>query len=310
MAEVLSKGSLFPPHLVDDLINKVKGKSSLVQLSGQTPLPFNGIKEFTFSMDSEINIVAENGAKSAASIALAPRTIVPIKVEYGARVSDEFMFASSEEQVNILQSFNEGYARKLAKGLDLMAIHGVNPRTGDASAIIGNNCFDKAVTQVIQNGAGVTADALVEAAIAAVQGSEYDVTGMAMSPAFRAMLAAMTLQSGAKVFPDLAWGNAPGAINGLPVQVNSTVSANPEVTEEGSTTTTVTDMSLVGDFATGFKWGYAKQIPMEIIPYGDPDNSGKDLKGYNQIYLRCETYLGWAVLDPDAFALIKNTVEE
>ena len=30
---------------------------------------------------------------------------------------------------------------------------------------------------------------------------------------------------------------------------------------------------------------------MEIIQYGDPDNSGKDLKGYGQIYIRAEVYL-------------------
>ena len=55
-----------------------------------------------------------------------------------------------------------------------------------------------------------------------------------------------------------------------------------------------------------FKWGYAKQIPLEVIKYGDPDNSGKDLKGYNQVYLRCETYLGWGILDPNHFAIIKE----
>lgn len=58
---VLSKGNLFSPALATDLINKVKGRSSLAVLSAQTPIPFNGTKEFTFSMDNEIDIVAENG---------------------------------------------------------------------------------------------------------------------------------------------------------------------------------------------------------------------------------------------------------
>ena len=60
----------------------------------------------------------------------------------------------------------------------------------------------------------------------------------------------------------------------------------------------------VGDFENAFKWGYAKEIPLEIIEYGDPDNSGNDLKGYNQVYLRAEVYLGWGILDPEAFARI------
>ena len=308
MADVLSTKrdgvTLFPPHLVGDLINKVKGKSAIAALSGSTPIPFNGLKEFTFTMDSEVDIVAENGKKTPASLKIEPRTMIPLKVEYGARVSDEFMYASEEEGIGILQSFNEGYARKLAKGLDLMAFHGVNPRTAAPSDIIGTNCFDKAVNQIV-NDSAATADAMVEAAIALVQASEYDVTGMAMSPAFRAMLAAMRFTgSGERMFPDLAWGNAPGSINGLPVQVNSTVSAIPFT--DATSGTNATDLAIIGDFGTAFRWGYAKQIPMEIIRYGDPDNTGKDLKGYNQIYIRCETYLGWAVLDPDSFAIIRE----
>ena len=59
-----SRENLFDPVLVTDLINKVKGKSSLAKLSGQTPIPFNGLKEFIFSMDNEIDIVAENGKKT------------------------------------------------------------------------------------------------------------------------------------------------------------------------------------------------------------------------------------------------------
>ena len=38
-----SRGNLFDPVLVSDLISKVKGKSSLAKLSGQTPIPFNGL---------------------------------------------------------------------------------------------------------------------------------------------------------------------------------------------------------------------------------------------------------------------------
>ena len=39
----------------------------------------------------------------------------------------------------------------------------------------------------------------------------------------------------------------------------------------------------------------------------NPDNSGKDLKGYNQIYIRAEIYLGWGILLPEAFSVIKES---
>ena len=146
---VLSKGNLFSPALATDLINKVKGRSSLAVLSAQTPIPFNGTKEFTFSMDNEIDIVAENGKKSEGGVSVEPVTIVPIKFEYGARVSNEFMFASEEEQLDILKAFNEGFAKKVARGLDIAAFHGLNPRTGKASDVVGTNNFDAKVNQTV-----------------------------------------------------------------------------------------------------------------------------------------------------------------
>ena len=66
------------------------------------------------------------------------------------------------------------------------------------------------------------------------------------------------------------------------------------------------DAAIVGDFASAFRWGYAKEIPLEVIEFGNPDNDPDlgDLKGHNQVYLRCEAYLGWAILDPSCFVRV------
>ncbi|MCF2555756.1 phage major capsid protein [Faecalicatena contorta] len=293
MATELSKGSLFDPVLVKDLVSKVKGHSSLAVLSAQTPIPFNGRKEFTFTMDSEIDVVAENGKKSHGGITVDPVTIVPIKVEYGARISDEFLYASEEEQLDILKSFNDGFAKKLASGLDIMAFHGINPRSGEASAVIGENNFDSKVTQKVVYTAA-TPDANIEAAIELVEGSDKDVSGIAIAPTVRADLAKMTKQNGEKLYPEFAFGGKPTTLGAQKLDINKTVSVKD------------VDKAIVGDFANMFKWGYAKEIPMEIIEYGDPDNSGKDLKGYNQVYIRAEAYLGWGILDGASFARVTN----
>ena len=291
MAGTLERGSLFAPELVSDLINKVQGRSSIVALSTQQPIPFNGQKEFIFTMDSEIDIVAESGKKTHGGISIDPITIIPIKVEYGARVSDEFLYASDEEKINILKAFNDGYAKKLAKGLDLMAMHGVNPRTGTASTVIGTNHFDSVVTQTVIYTA-LDPEANMEAAVALIPGSNGAVTGIAMSPVFSSALAKLKA-NGVKQYPEFSMGGNPGTLNGIKTDINGTVSgASSE------------DLVIMGDFANMFKWGYAKQIPLEVIKYGDPDNSGKDLKGYNQVYLRSETYLGWGIMDAGSFARI------
>ena len=286
-----SRENLFDPVLVKDLMSKVKGKSSLAKLSGQTPIPFNGLKEFIFSMDKEIDIVAENGKKTEGGISVEPVKIVPIKFEYGARISDEFLYATEEEQLNILAAFNDGFARKVSKGFDLAAFHGINPRTGSASDVVGANHFDSKVTQTVDYTKG-TPDANLDAIIAAVQGADGEVTGMALSTAFGADMATVK-ENGVRQYPEFRFGASPESLGGMAADVNKTVY-----------NATVKDHAIVGDFQNAFKWGFSKEIPMEIIKYGDPDNSGKDLKGYNQIYIRAEVYLGWGILVPEYFGRI------
>lgn len=291
MATETSRGNLFDPQLVTDLISKVKGKSSLAVMSAQTPIPFNGLKEFVFSLDNEIDVVAENGKKTHGGMTLEPIKIVPIKVEYGARVSDEFLYAAEEEKIKILEAFNDGFAKKVAKGFDLMAFHGINPRTKQASTVIGTNHFDSIVTQSVTYDVS-TPDDNMESAIAMVRGSEGEVTGAVLSTVFASALAKVKV-NGVKQFPELAWGANPGIINGLPIDINKTVEND-----------TVKDRAIVGDFANMFKWGYAKEVPFEVIQFGDPDASGKDLKAYNQVYLRAELYIGWGIMDKNSFARI------
>lgn len=296
MADIVKKETLFPEELVPELIQQTVGASALAKLCTAKPIPFNGQKEFTFTLDKEVDVVAEGGAKTKGGATVSPVTIVPVKVEYGARVSDEFLYAAEEARIDILAAFAEGFARKLARGLDLMAFHGINPRTGSASAVIGANHFDSKVTQTVTIEEADKPDDNIEAAIALVQGSDKEVNGLVLAPVFKAELAKQTTTDGAKLYPQLAWGNNPGEINGLAVQPSSALSANSSL-----------DRALVGDFTGAFRWGYAKEIPVEVIQYGNPDNDTSlgDLKGHNQVYLRAEAYIGWGILDPAAFAIIK-----
>lgn len=290
LSTVTDKGNLFPEVLVTDLISKVKGKSALAVLSQQTPIPFNGSKEFVFSMDSEIDIVAENGKKTPGELKLEPYIVRPIKVEYGARVSDEFLYASEEARVSILQAFNDGFAKKLAKGLDWMAMHGINPRTGKASEVIGTNHFDSKVTQTSEFKED-DPEAAIESAVAVIMAADGEVNGLVLDTTVASALAKLKV-NGVKQFPSLAWGANPGEINGLRAEVNNTIAKGDK------------DLALVGDFANGFKWGYAKEVLFDLIKYGDPDNTGKDLRGYNQVYLRSEAFLGWSILLPESFARV------
>lgn len=283
----------FPSELVKEVFVAAQGKSSIAKLAKQTPIAFSGTDVMVFSLDGEVNLVGENAAKGEHTGKNDAIKMVPLKIEYGQRVSDEFVKCSEEKQLEYLQAFNEGFSKKIARGLDIMVMHGTNPATGSASALIGTNSFDTNtdVNTVTYVPGTPDPEGNVESAVAAL--GDYDLNGIAMDKTFSAALAALKV-NGVPQYPELGWGGQPETIKGVPASINSTVSA---VTGEHA---------YLGDFETAFKWGYAGQIGLEVIEYGDPDNSGKDLKGYNQVYLRAEAWIGWAILDGAAFARIKE----
>lgn len=288
MPEVLNMSDLFDPELVEDLFNQVRGKSSVAALCKKAPVAFTGNKVFVFSMDNEVALVAEGEARGHGGITVTPVKMVPLEIEYGARVSARFLEASEEEQIDILEAFNEGFSNKLARGVDIMSMHGVNPRTGETSPLI-TYYFDKIDQTVDYNAAAP--DECVDDAIHLI--GDFDVTGIAMAKTFGSALGKLRNETGHKQYPELAWGGNPKEVNGIPSSVNSTVSFGESK-----------DMAIVGDFANCFKWGFAKEVKLEIIPYGDPDNTGKDLAGHGQVYIRATAYVGWGILVEDAFARV------
>lgn len=298
MGSTLSRSTLFTPEQTNEMFSKVRGKSSLAKLSASEPIPFNGKDVFTFNLDKEAALVGENAAKSNGGATVEAVTMTPVKIEYGVRVSDEFKYGAEELQLQYLTVFADGFAKKVARALDIMAFHGVNPRGGATASVLTNKNFDDLITNTVAYNAS-TPDANVTSAIGLVEAAEHEVTGMAMSPTFKSALA--TLKKGSSsnepMFPELGWGASVGAINGLPVDSNSTVSYNSN-----------NDRAIVGNFADFFKWGFARDVSIEVIEYGDPDNSGSDLKGHNQVYLRGEAYIGWGILDANAFARIAANV--
>lgn len=294
MANPLNRGELFSPDVVEDLINKVVGRSSLAVLSNQRPIAFNGNEFFTFNFDNEVEIVGESKPKSAGGVTVDSIVIRPIKVHYSARLSDEFLKASTAKRINMLKEFNKGYAKKLAKAFDLMAMHGVNPATGEASNIIGDNNFDKKVTQQVTYTAA-NPQLNIEDGIALVDGADGETDGIALAPEVTTALSRVTLTgdaNGVRRYPEFEFGRVPNNLGGLRLEKNKTVSAYNKL------------KGLLGDFEGSFRWGITEQIPLQVIQFGDPDNTGRDLAGHNEVLLRSETYIGWGILDPNSFAKI------
>lgn len=288
MSTITKSTDLFSPELVKEVFDATTGHSTLAKLSAQTPVPFSGAEYMTFTMDGEVSIVGEGGDKPAGEATVTPVTIKPIKVVYQHRLTDEFVNMAEEKQLPYLQAFVDGFGKKIARGLDIMAMHGLNPATKTAATELAGKSLDSVGSVVVTEG---TEDESLESAIAAVQGADGTVNGLALAPAFASAMGKIKA-NGAKLYPEYAFGANPTTFNGMNSDVNNTVSFG-----DGK------DLAIVGDFANAFKWGYSDVVNCEIIEYGDPDGLG-DLKKTNQIVLRAEAYIGFGILNADSFKRI------
>lgn len=281
----------FKPETVREVFSKVKGHSTLVKLAKQMPVAFSGNDIFTFAMDGEVAIVGEGSPKPAGDADIGTITVTPVKIVYQHRLSDEFLRASEEKALQMLNAFSDGFAKKIARGIDIMGFHGVNPADLKASDKIGTNHLDNC-ENVVTYVEGKPEEALNDAI--ALTG-ENDITGYALSKTFGTALGNYK-ENGISQYPEFKMGANPGKLVGTACDINSTVNkGNDKV------------LGYVGDFEGAFRWGYADQIPMEVIQYGDPDGQG-DLKRNNEVVLRAEAWVGWGILNKDAFARIEEGV--
>ena len=287
----IQKSTYFPGIIAQEMFSSVQGHSAIAKLSQNKPMPFNGTDIITFSSTDEAAVVAEGAAKPAFTGSNNVIQIRPLKFVFGQRVNDEFRYAADEVRLEYLRGFAEAFAKKIARGFDIAAMTGKDPQSATAVLSLATNNFHDVVTNVITATAGQE-DAAVQSAITALMGAGYQADGIVMTPAMASALAAIKY-SGVPAFPELAWGGNPERVKGLASDITTALGFDSSA-----------DDALVGDFTNAFKWGYAKDIPMEVIEYGDPDGAG-DLKRYNQVYLRAEAYIGWAILDPNAFGIVK-----
>ena len=292
----MKAGTLFKPELVKEVISKVQGHSVLAKLASQTPIPFNGVEQFIFNLEGNAQIVGEGEQKQAGKAKITSKIIKPIKFVYQARMTDEFKYASEEKQMNLLLEYIDGFAKKIAEGFDLAAIHGLEPKSMTDATFRATNSFDGVITGNIVTYDEAHIDDNIDAAVQTIVAKGGEVTGLALSPTAGQNLAKIKV-NGVVQYPEFRFGQNPDTFYGM----KSDISKNLTVTGG----TAETDHAIVGDFQNRFKWGYAENIPMEIIEYGDPDGAGRDLKAYNEICLRAEAFIGWGILDEEAFARVK-----
>ncbi|MFF9565736.1 major capsid protein [Leifsonia sp. NPDC014704] len=297
MATLNTSDVLLPTQIVDGIVEKSKTGSTIAALSGSEPMRFGDVNIVTFDDDLTAEFVEEGGAKSADDAKPGSVVALPHKAVVNFRTSDEFKGADEDYQLGILDKFEEKCARALARGLDLGAYFRINPRTGNPINTWTN--YLNATTNRVEVGANADLD--VEAAAGLVIGDGYQPTGIAFDPSYAWKLATARYADGRKKYPELGLGVDVTSFEGLAASVSSTVSGKPK---DGDATDNKV-RGIVGNFQQGIRWGVQRTFPFRMLEFGDPDNTGRDLAGHNEVLFRAEVIFAWYVF-VDQFAVLED----
>jgi hypothetical protein len=271
----------------------------LSQLAPAAPeIKVGSTDHFTFTGTPKAELVGESANKSSADGTPTKATVKTYKVQITYRFSNEVQWEDEDYQTGIIDNLVINVAIALSRALDLVAIHGINPATGEIAASV-SDYFDKAgngVARVVATG-DVQND--LETAAADLQEAGYTATGIALDPVFAGQLARKKDNENRPLYPELGLGFNFDSFQGLQAASSDTVSGRQEL--ESSE---VSIQAIMGDWRA-FRWGVARQVPLELIEYGNPDGNG-DLKRTNEIAIRAEAVFGYAIFDGSAFSIISE----
>lgn len=281
-----------PTEVTRAIINKVGNTSTIAALSPSTPQLFLNEDYMVFNGDAEAEVVAEGQKKSSYEQDLSYITGKKFKVQCTTRVTEELKWADEDNRLEIINSIQEDQTKAISRALDYVIYHAIDPKSG--TALTG---YDALTANAIAVTDGDDDIANVDALSDAI--NEYNINGIALSRTWASRLRKLRVPAtGMRFYPEIPLNLAAGTLDGVPAATSTTVNG-----VKAKTATKV--LGIMGDFGL-IKWGMIRDIWAEIIPYGDPDQTGVDLKAHNQIAYRTEASFAYAVIEPKAFAVLKE----
>ncbi|MBW3081973.1 phage major capsid protein [Bifidobacterium phasiani] len=285
-----------PRTVATAVINKVADTSTIAALSPASPQIFTDKEFMIFNGKSEADVTAEGQKKSSYEQDLSFVAGKRFKVQTTTRVTSELKWADEDNRLAIIESIQNDQAKAIGRALDYVVYHAVNPKTG--ARIDGFDALCDQCEQVTAGDDDITnVDALADAL-----NDTYDINGIAMSKVWASRLRKLRVPAtGMRFYPEIPLNLQPGSLDGITAATSGTV--NGRLAAEPTNV-----LAIMGDFSL-IQWGMVRDITAEVIPYGDPDQSGVDLKANNQIAYRTEAMFGYAILDPKGFAVLKEAGE-
>ena len=286
-----------PPIMSKKMITEVKTSSTVAALSAKEPKLFGADEQMIkFTSKPRAQFVEEGQEKSSSNPELTTVQSATHVAQVTMRTSNQIKWADKDYQLGVFTELTALGGEAVSRALDLGLYHRLGPSTGEI--IDGwTNYLTATTNRVPIPATDPRHDELIEAAVGILIGTGVQANAVAFTPDFAFALSTMRDRNGRKLYPDLGYGLNLTSFEGLKSSSSTTVSGLPEAASDTGV------RAIVGDFANGIYWGIARDLPIEMIEYGDPDGQG-DLKGRNEIAIRMEVAYCWYV-DTARFAVIE-----
>lgn len=296
---------LLPREISEPMVKATRTTSLVAQLSQRQPMRFGETDIIVFNDFPKAEFVDEGGEKSPTTAGYTSVTAKPRKAQVTMRFNEEVIWADEDFQLEVLSQVAEAGQVALSRALDLGVFHRINPLNGEEITSWDNYILSTSKT-VEQNTADADEDFRAAVGLLVNASPSWGVNGAAIDPKFAWDLSSLKVKDGTGAtsmqrYPQLGFGTDVTSFLGLPVAMGDTVSGTPEATDTKA-------RAIVGDFKNGIRWGVQRELPVELIRFGDPDGQG-DLKRQNQVALRLEIVYGWYAF-ADRFAVVKAGVDE
>lgn len=293
-----TSGIVIPQEVAKGIFKKAQDGSVLAKLAPQGPqMKYGESKVMTLTGRPRAELVGEGDDKSPSGVEFGDKTVTPRKLQVTVRVSNEVEWADQDYKLGVWDEIEESAGVALARALDLVGIHKINPLTGAVAATVSEGIADTSNTVTLP-ASNPKYDEAVEAAVGAIIAQGFSPSGIALDNTFAFNLSQMRDNENRKLYPELGFGQNIQNFEGLAAAVGTTVSGAPEIATPSKI------LAVVGQM-NAFRWGVQRNIGAEVIRYGDPDGLG-DLKRKNQVAIRLEIVYGIGIMDLAAFALVKQ----
>ncbi|QCW22013.1 major capsid protein [Gordonia phage Yakult] len=284
---------LLPKSVASDIWKKATAESIIPSLSKSHPVILGDNIIPVLTKRPAASVIGELENKKDSDLEVGAVNFKTIKAIVGLEFSMETVLMNP---VGILDMIGEEMGSALARQVDLAVIHKRQASTGTTLTSGVDAISDTDNRVELDGAAGFDPDPLLwEGYQKVVDTNGQNFTGFAVDPRLTFVLANARDDNGRRLNPDINMGQQVTSYSGQPMVNSKLVGGDVDASTD-------TRIRAIGGDWDALRFGYAHQIGLRKIEYGDPFGNG-DLQRRNAVAYLMEVIFGWGILDLDAFVV-------